>query len=204
MRINFFATLTVVLAVGIVLAKPSKHPTMEAKASPDEQQLIEARKATELAQAAAGILGRMAIAPPDFKILHPISSLKDRMNSTGPYFGIAHNDLIMGLLSEGDRFTLLQIRRAIYQIVPRNSLGLAITLINANWRLQTELLTALAEFFVAHGISDSTTISDQVWNLVPRDTYELNVVGFLVGYHNKTFSEDPQPFVVKKNSLKKP
>jgi hypothetical protein len=91
-------------------------------------------------------------------------------------------------LSEEDRFSLLQIRRAIYQIVERKPRGLATMLINANARLQTALRKALADFFIANGAPDDGSVSDDLWKKVPQNIYKHYVFKHLVN-SDQSFSE---------------
>lgn len=132
---------------------------------------------------AAGILGRMAnIEMTEFNLRHPIHSL---LNKKQPYYGVAHNQLIIGFLSEVETSSLLQIRRAIYQIVYSKPSGLATMLINANSRLQTELRRALADFFIARGAPDSSSISDDLWKKIPQNIYQHHVFKYLVNYDSQ-------------------
>jgi len=109
---------------------------------------------------AAGNLGLLANRQVPKIGTNPLSILKTER----PYFGLAHNQLLIGLSAEQDKFTLLQIRRGIYQIVESNPKGLGLALINANGRLQTGLRHALAHFFVACGAKDEHTL-DEFWEI---------------------------------------
>jgi hypothetical protein len=142
-------------------------------------------KNSSMRSSAAGILGRMSnIKRFEFDIRKPVSSLIRKR----PYHGIAHNQLIIGFISEKDVFTLLQIRRAIYQIVYNNPSGLATMIINANSRLKMEVIKALADFLIANGVTAAETIDEELWKKVPQNQYKHEVLKYLVNYDN-SFSE---------------
>jgi uncharacterized protein YjbI with pentapeptide repeats len=137
-------------------------------------------KNKDVRSSAAGNLGLIANREVPKIGTHPLSILKTER----PYFGVAHNQLLIGLSSEQDKFTLLQIRRGIYQIVESNPQGLAFALVNANGRLQTGLRQALAHFFVACGAKDEKNL-DEFWEKVPRGIYEREVLDIMVSYRRE-------------------
>lgn len=134
-------------------------------------------KNKDIRSGAAGNLGLIANREVPKIGPHPFSILKTER----PYFGVAHNQLLIGLTSEQDKFTLLLIRRGIYQIVESNPTGLGLALINANGRLQTGLRHALAHFFVACGAKNEQNL-DEFWQKVPRGIYEREVLESIVNY----------------------
>lgn len=134
-------------------------------------------KNKDVRSSAAGNLGLMANREVPKIGTNPFSILKTER----PYFGVAHNQLLIGLSSEQDKFTLLQIRRGIYQIVENNPNGLAFALVNANGRLQTGLRQALAHFFVACGAKSEENL-EEFWEKVPSGIYEREVLDSMVSY----------------------
>src|SRR6266576_1634283 len=140
-------------------------------------------KNKDVRSSAAGALGLIANRRVPKMDVHPLSILKTEQ----PYFGVAHNQLFIALLSEQDRFTLYQIRRGIYQIIERNPGRLATALINTSARSQTGLRLALARFFVANGAKDEKDL-DHLWREVPQRLFGREVFEEIVKNESREFA----------------
>lgn len=128
----------------------------------------------------------------DINPLRPVSGLKSKKRR---YCDTSYIQLIMGLLFEKNQYNLLQIRDALYQIIDQIRDGesevITYALDNANRRLQTEVLTALADFLVANSAARTTDTEDvksDIWEDAPASLYQPAVFKILADQQASLFS----------------
>lgn len=99
------------------------------------------------------------------------------LNRIQPYFGTALDQLITGLRLEENPVVLTSIDNALQQLIVNDPQRAIEHLHQANIRLRDELRDTLVEFFVAMGVKDEETITDELWQQAASGTpYEDKVL----------------------------